>query len=935
MTWGGRRASASGQALAIGGSVGRDVKVDINHITNVIEKESYPGLSVEPPTGRLPGHLRGREAICAGIATLIDSYAKTRDGAASLVFSGLGGVGKSAVALYACQYAIASKVSAFWVSSGTGAPISVSLWRVARELAEPGAGLPESPSQDGVIDSVWRVLEATSKPWLIVFDNADDAKSLAADGYDLSAGNGWARASGNGLVIVTSRLDDPGAWPQGFQTVIVESLSSDSGADLLLDLVSGKHPNARGERQEAMALAERLGGLPLALRAAGRYIDETATTTAGMFADYTRALDSRFAAALGPLPDARQDSTAAANRESVLATWSLSVEHLVDSGYWQVPQIMNILSCLDPSGIPPSLISRVQDYLAPPGASDLAAGPDLLATLRAMRNFGLVDFAPSQEKPQAVDNERVITDDSTMQVHRLVADVFDHALRGIPEEARPTYAATIKTLVAVMTHARKMGSAGFLDASLVAPHCARVTHSASRSPELYDRRGLRQFVKAIGGVTELMFPFLPSSDSLRILQQFLTLAESIMRRHAKPVRQIRHSLAHEFWKAKENDRAIQLLVGSQSGYYRLYCKLLPGIFHPQLTSLHSFILPGAVGEVQADVALTTLRTIKRMPFRSTDNSLKHRINLAVTLARHGHPDIAEAEFRNIVTAYGRRGPKYQLEELRARASLADALRDNGNLAESEQQYKGILGAADRILPESDSIALASRFGLAVIMHLRGENVAAEDLLRQLLDDETRILGATNPSTIATRFELAGVLAGQDRLADAEAEYRAVLAAETTALGAEDPSTLANRFELARVLAGQDRPGDAEAEYRAVLDARTRALGAEDRSTLVTRFELAGVLAGQDRPGDAEAEYRAVLAAGAWPAEDPSTLAARHELARVLARQGRPGDAEAEYRAVLDARTRALGAEDPSTLITRFELAWVLARQDRPGDAEAE
>ena len=428
------------------------------------------------------------------------------------MFSGLGGVGKSALALYACQYAIASDVSAFWVSSGTGAPISVSLWRIARALPSPVPGCLNRRARTASsiqCGECWRLSPSPGSSCSTMPTTREASPPMAMTCLLAMA----AGASGNGLVIVTSRLTDPGAWPQGFQTVIVESLSSDSGADLLLDLVSGKHPNARGERQDAIALAERLGGLPLALRAAGRYIDETATTTAGMFTDYTRALDSRFAAVLGTLPDARQDTTAAANRESVLATWSLSVEHLVDSGYRQVPQIMNILSCLDPSGIPPSLISRVQDYLAPRGATDLAAGPDLLATLRAMRNFGLVDIAPSQGKSLAFDNERVITDDSTMQVHRLVADVFDHALRGIPQEARPTYAATIKTLVAVLTHARKMGSAGILDASLATPHCARAAHSASRNSELYDRGGLRQFITAIGSASELMFK-LPSSDSL-------------------------------------------------------------------------------------------------------------------------------------------------------------------------------------------------------------------------------------------------------------------------------------------------------------------------------------------------------------------------------------------------------------------------------------
>lgn len=60
-------------------------------------------------------------------------------------------------------------------------------------------------------DLLWRFLEA-QPGWLLIFDNVDDPGALAIAGNDASGGGGWIGPSASGLIIVTSRENNPRVW---------------------------------------------------------------------------------------------------------------------------------------------------------------------------------------------------------------------------------------------------------------------------------------------------------------------------------------------------------------------------------------------------------------------------------------------------------------------------------------------------------------------------------------------------------------------------------------------------------------------------------------------------------------------------------------------------------------------------------------------------
>ena len=294
---------------------------------------------VVPPLGQLPAHVRGREELLDRLTELVAQP----DGLVH-VLSGLGGSGKTTIALAVSERA-GHGGDAWWVNARDRASLDTGLLDLARalkvsneQLAQVRAGIAS------LLELIWERLEAAARPWLLVVDNADMPELLAADGGMTRDGTGVARASAAGLTLVTSRDGNTDVW--GGRAVVhpVEPLSPQDGADILLDLAG---PSA-GSRAEAVALAGRLGGLPLALRAAGRYLSSTSARMDGVvtFPAYCAVLANRFADLLGPV------SAESNPRDVVITTWELSLDLLAVRGLPQARPIMRLIGQFAPAPIP-------------------------------------------------------------------------------------------------------------------------------------------------------------------------------------------------------------------------------------------------------------------------------------------------------------------------------------------------------------------------------------------------------------------------------------------------------------------------------------------------------------------------------------------------------------------------------------------------------
>lgn len=361
-------------------------------------------VSLQLPTDQDgPVILRGRRALTGRLARVVH-----RPPPSVHVLVGPGGVGKSALAAAALRTAPAG----WWVPASDQAGLLAGLAAVARACGAPAADVDavRDGSPDGP-DRLNQALRAYRGRWVLVLDNLDDVALLGAHRGRLPTG-------GRGLVLVTSRLRDRAEWGAA-ELIAVDPLPAAAGAELLLDLAP-----AAGDRPAARALAVRCGGLPLALRNAGKTL---AADVSGWrrFADYTDALDRDPAGVL------RTGHPPETERRLSDRTFQLTVDLLARHGRPDAGPLLGLLCCLAPN-------TPIPVAALPAGHRDAA---------RALVAYGLAE-------PSDVDH---------LTVHPVIADLHrDAAARdeAVAVVVRMLGGAAVRVLVPHVRALLRSGPAG-------------------------------------------------------------------------------------------------------------------------------------------------------------------------------------------------------------------------------------------------------------------------------------------------------------------------------------------------------------------------------------------------------------------------------------------------------------------------------------------
>jgi tetratricopeptide (TPR) repeat protein len=174
--------------------------------------------------------------------------------------TGLAGIGKTQTALeYAYRYA-STYQAVFWVSANTSAGALAGLGEFATALSPTVRTAPQFAHALAAVRQWLR----QHPDWLIVLDNLEETEVL--DQIALV---------GRGSVLITTRAHAIGAAGGRLE---VPPLPENDGAAFLLvrSKISPVNGNvALTDYAGARALANRLGGLPLALDQAGGYLEET------------------------------------------------------------------------------------------------------------------------------------------------------------------------------------------------------------------------------------------------------------------------------------------------------------------------------------------------------------------------------------------------------------------------------------------------------------------------------------------------------------------------------------------------------------------------------------------------------------------------------------------------------------------------------------
>jgi len=333
----------------------------------------------------------GRESLLKHLHELLNTNATVALTHPQAI-SGLGGVGKTQIALeYAYRYHQEYE-TVLWVKADSRENLVADLIGIARLLH-----LPEQDMEDQMV-AVMAVIQwfKTHSHWLLIFDNADDLAIIQP----------FLPPAFGGHVILTTRAQ---AMRGSAQRIDVECMTPEVGALFLLRRVGIVAPTASLEqasiqdRTLAFQLIEELGGLPLAIDQAGAYMEEASYHLAGYLKLYHRQQGTLLK---------RRGGLATDHPAPVATTWALSFER-VEQADPMAADILRLCAFLDPDAIPEEIFL---EGAYEPGTSSASTPLDQLRVNEAIEV--LLRFSLVQRNAEA----------GTLTIHRLVQAVIQDTM---------------------------------------------------------------------------------------------------------------------------------------------------------------------------------------------------------------------------------------------------------------------------------------------------------------------------------------------------------------------------------------------------------------------------------------------------------------------------------------------------------------------------
>ena len=354
----------------------------------------------------------GREELLKELEARLEA---SRSAAITQAITGLGGVGKTQVAIEYChRHRSDYEEGVYWADASSAGALEAEYARLA--VARGFAG-PDTPVDEAVPAFLQEL--ARRSGWLMVLDNADDIEAIR----DLMPPNTGGR------VLVTTRVQNPDLGRA--QPLAIDVLLEEQATKFLLER-AGREGS---ERAAARDLAETLGFLPLALEQAGAYLARHPVDI-GAYLESFKKLRLDLVERQGP---ARGHYEA-----TVATTWEISFEKL-EAASPAAAEALRACGFLAPDEIPLELFTTTGDRLGPAlGALAEEVAEDPLAAheqlIEPLTRYSLANFDRTaggrfslHRLVQEVIRQRLENQDLTQEVSQRVHRALEHCFPSDPE----------------------------------------------------------------------------------------------------------------------------------------------------------------------------------------------------------------------------------------------------------------------------------------------------------------------------------------------------------------------------------------------------------------------------------------------------------------------------------------------------------------------
>ena len=816
---------AISQAIGIG-----DVEGSETAALKQLQQVLHPDIAPVPS-------FTGRDAELAAIAAALASAgtAALTGSPAATALSGLGGVGKSALAREYAWRERARYRGVWWLRAEERATL-------IGDLIELGArfipGLAEVPDREAAARAALDFIAQTpsDKPWLLIYDNAENPAGL--DRLTPRAG---------AQVLVTSRWQD---WHGRARELPLEVFSEAAALEFLMAQARGSAERPDETRAAAGKLAEDLGRLPLALAFARAH----AWSMGWTFAQYREHL------AQTKLLE-REQTKGVDYPRSIAATFTLAIEK-AKAASSEAARLLGIAAFLAPDRIPLGIITK--DVM-----SDIEKGE----AVAALAEVSLITRETLDDGSPAIGLHRLVQDivrrrfaqdsvaDAALAV-RLVADAFPNEGDDIRN-----WRACRRLLphgLSVMGFAPDTHEPTARLARHMSLYCQAIAEYATAEPLM--RRALAVDEASFGPNEPVVAVDLNNLAQLLLGTNRLGEAEPLVRR-ALAIDEARLGSAHPNVATSLHNLALLLANTNRLAEAEPLMRRALAIGEEGFGPGH----PNVARDLNnlAQLLKETNRLAEAEPL------MRRALAIDEESFGPGHPNVASAL-----------------------NNLAALLQATNRLAEAEPLMRRALAIDEEGFGPGHPNVARDLNNLAALFQATNRFAEAEPLMRRALAIDEESFGPGHPNVASALNNLAQLLKETNRLAEAEPLMRRALAIFEESFGPGHPNVASALNNLAALLQATNRLAEAEPLMRHALAVDEESFGPGHPNVATALNNLAQLLQAMNRYAEAEPLMRRALAIleASLPDHHPWVQGAQRNLEALLAgiragKQTAPGQGE--------------------------------------------
>jgi tetratricopeptide (TPR) repeat protein len=719
----------------------------------------------------VPRHFLGRDSDLAAI----DAALKRGDGRAAVTaLHGLRGVGKTVLAAAYAERHSPNYRATWWVRAETESTMRADLVGLGVRLDWLPSDAPEEPALKVVMER----LRDEGDNILLIYDNATNAREFEK----------CAPRGGAAHVIVTSNAPD---WRGVAEPVEIEIWPLEIGADFLIE-----RTGLSDDREAALALSEKLGGLPLAHEQAAAYC--------GWLGVGLASYASKFAAAPAEiLADERTAPEQYHNGLTVSKTYVLAIEEAAKLHPAAEPLIV-YAALLAPEPIPLFLFRETPRELR------------LVAKEGRLRKIVNSIFALINRGTLVRDNADAI--DEAVAALRAFALVDCESIVDERDPTLTTECIRLHRLVRQIAAARHDADASAsLRCELIVAIARVYPRGVGNRPETWPR-ARRLDAIAIDLIAENQIPEGAEAAASYLMDCLASYRQDTLAAYAD---------------------ARSLLEQALNLDIRLH-----GAEHPEtaasLNNLGSLLL--AQGDLVGARPYweRALAVIEKVPeeHQRTATSLS---NLGSLLQAQG--DLAGAQSyhqRALVIREKALGADHP-DTAGSLNNLGGLLHDQGDFAGAQSYFERALAVRERTLGTEHPQTATSINNLGGVLQARGDLAKARSCYERGLTIREKVLGTEHPDTANSLNNLGFVLQRQGDLVGARLYWERALAIREKVLGAEHPDTANSLNNFGSLLAAQGDISGAHPLIERALVIREQILGADHPDTAKSLNSLGSLM----------------------------------------------------------------------------------------------